>query len=124
MYVFCSSYHHNVAPRGKYIAFVSTTVETGNPEAELTPGLSLLGPIDQKFVDVVDYRAPLKDGTDDSCFISEGCADDERGRPPLPSVPSPSVPLRPRVRAPATDPLALPALSPLAATTRRRTSRR
>jgi len=72
MYVFCSSYHHNVAPRGKYIAFVSTTVETGNPEAELTPGLSLLGPIDQKFVDVVEYRAPMKDGTDDNCFISEG----------------------------------------------------
>ena len=72
MYVFCSSYHHNVAPRGKYIAFVSTTVETGNPEAELTPGLALLGAIDQKFIDVVEYRSPNSDGTADNCFISQG----------------------------------------------------
>lgn len=72
MYVFCSSYHHNVAPRGKYIAFVSTNVETANPESELTPGLALLGPIDEKFVDVVEYKTPLSDGTEDNCFISQG----------------------------------------------------
>merc|ERR1712196_110510 len=28
IYVFCSSYAHNIAAKGKYIAFVSTTVET------------------------------------------------------------------------------------------------
>ena len=38
IYVFCCSYTHNVAPKGKFIAFVSTTVETANPEAELAPG--------------------------------------------------------------------------------------
>ena len=38
VYVFCCSYSHNVAPRDKWIAFVSTTVETSNPDAELASG--------------------------------------------------------------------------------------
>ena len=38
IYVFCCSYSHNVAPRDKWIAFVSTTVETADPQAELAPG--------------------------------------------------------------------------------------
>jgi Rab GDP dissociation inhibitor len=33
--LFCS---HNVVAKNKWIAFVSTTVETDNPEAELLPG--------------------------------------------------------------------------------------
>lgn len=39
---------HNVCAKGKFIAMVSTTVETSNPEAELKPGLDLLGPVDEK----------------------------------------------------------------------------
>lgn len=38
IYVFCCSYEHNVAAKNKWIAFVSTTVETGRPEQELLPG--------------------------------------------------------------------------------------
>ena len=38
IYVFCCSYSHNVAPKDKWIAFVSTTVETSSPESELAPG--------------------------------------------------------------------------------------
>lgn len=112
MYVFCCSYEHNVAPKGRWIAFVSTTVETNNPEAyvccclstmisvyrrrhrttcvsdifrlthkqtslyihnrELAPGLALLGPVDEKFVEVVDLYEPLEDGQRDKCFISKG----------------------------------------------------
>mmetsp|Transcript_8318 Transcript_8318/g.30693 ORF Transcript_8318/g.30693 Transcript_8318/m.30693 type:complete len:442 (+) Transcript_8318:45-1370(+) len=71
IYVFCSSYSHNVAPQGKYIACVSTTVETSNPEAELTPGLALLGNIDQKFVEVLDMQEPLSDGVADKSVISK-----------------------------------------------------
>ena len=41
IYVFCSSYEHNVAAKGKWIAFVSTTVETQSPEQELLPGWCL-----------------------------------------------------------------------------------
>jgi len=32
-----------------YVALVSTTVETANPENEIKPGLALLEPIYQKF---------------------------------------------------------------------------
>ena len=38
IYVFSSSFAHNVVPKDKWLAFVSTTVETSNPEAELAPG--------------------------------------------------------------------------------------
>jgi Rab GDP dissociation inhibitor len=62
MYVFCCSYAHNVAPNGKWLAFVSTTVETSNPEAELAAGLALLGPVDEKFVTVTDVHEPLNSG--------------------------------------------------------------
>lgn len=72
IYVFCCSYSHNVAPRDKWIAFVSTTVETSNPTTELAPGLALLGHVDEKFVEVVDMYEPLDDGTTDKAFVSKG----------------------------------------------------
>ena len=48
IYVCMISYAHNVAAQGKYIAIISTTVETSEPEAEIEPALELLEPIDQK----------------------------------------------------------------------------
>mmetsp|Transcript_37187 Transcript_37187/g.82724 ORF Transcript_37187/g.82724 Transcript_37187/m.82724 type:complete len:452 (-) Transcript_37187:407-1762(-) len=72
MYVFCCSYAHNIAATNKWIAFVSANVETANPEAELAPGLALLGPIDEKFVEVRTVCEPVEDGTRDKCFISKG----------------------------------------------------
>lgn len=57
IYVCMISYAHNVAAQGKYIAIVSTTVETSEPEAEIEPALELLEPIDQKSVnDHMTYR--------------------------------------------------------------------
>lgn len=38
-------------------------METANPEAELAPGLALLGPVDEKFVEVRDLYEPIEDGT-------------------------------------------------------------
>lgn len=52
IYVSLVSYTHQVAAKGWFVAMVSTTVETDNPEAEIKPGLDLLGPIRQKFVSV------------------------------------------------------------------------
>ena len=72
IYVFCSSYAHNVAAKGKYVAFVSTFVETSVPARELEPGLALLGPVEYKFIHVSDYEAPVSDGKTDKCFISKG----------------------------------------------------
>ena len=50
IYISVVSYAHNVASDGMYIATVSTTAETSNPEKEVQPGLELLEPIMQKFV--------------------------------------------------------------------------
>ncbi|XP_065051083.1 LOW QUALITY PROTEIN: rab GDP dissociation inhibitor beta-like [Rhopilema esculentum] len=63
IYVCLVSYTHNVASPGHYIAMVSTTVETSNPEEELNPGLKLLGVIEEKFVSVSDIYHPTDDGT-------------------------------------------------------------
>lgn len=54
---------HNVAAEGKYIAIVSTSVETNDPEQEIKPALDLLMPIDQKFVSISDQYEPTDLGT-------------------------------------------------------------
>lgn len=69
-YLFCCSYSHNVAPKGKYIAFVSTEAESDQPEVELKPGIDLLGPVDEIFYDVYDRYEPVNKSDDDNCFIS------------------------------------------------------
>ncbi|XP_060531727.1 rab GDP dissociation inhibitor alpha [Cylas formicarius] len=71
IYVSLVSYTHQVAAKGWFIAMVSTTVETDNPEAEIRPGLDLLGTIRQKFVSVSDYYIPTDDGLQSQIFISE-----------------------------------------------------
>lgn len=70
MYLFCCSYSHNVAPKGKFIAFVTTEAETDNPETELKPGIDLLGPVEQIFFDTYDRYEPTNQGAEDHCFIS------------------------------------------------------
>ncbi|KAK9677416.1 hypothetical protein RND81_11G141900 [Saponaria officinalis] len=70
MYLFCCSYTHNVAAKGKYIAFVTTEAETDNPESELKPGIDLLGPVDEIFYDAYDRYEPENSPEADSCFIS------------------------------------------------------
>ncbi|KAL1557851.1 guanosine nucleotide diphosphate dissociation inhibitor-like protein [Salvia divinorum] len=70
MYLFCCSYYHNVAPKGKYIAFVLTEAETDDPEAELKPGVDLLGPVDEIFYETYDRYKPTNDCDSDHCYIS------------------------------------------------------
>lgn len=48
IYICMVSYAHNVAAEGKYVAAVSTMMESSNPEKEVQPALSLLEPIIQK----------------------------------------------------------------------------
>ncbi|CDY65664.1 BnaC09g54770D [Brassica napus] len=61
---------HNVAPKGKYIAFVSAEAETDNPEEELKAGIELLGPIDEIFYHSYDTYVPTNKQEEDNCFIS------------------------------------------------------
>ena len=49
IYVSCVSSAHSVTSKGFHLVIVSTTVETDDPEAELTPGLDLLAPIKEKY---------------------------------------------------------------------------
>ncbi|XP_060208962.1 guanosine nucleotide diphosphate dissociation inhibitor 1 isoform X1 [Lycium barbarum] len=70
MYLFCCSYTHNVAPKGKFIAFVSTEAETDNPESELKPGIDLLGQVDEIFFEAYDRFEPVNEPSLDNCFIS------------------------------------------------------
>jgi Rab GDP dissociation inhibitor len=85
IYVCMVSFAHNVASAGKYIAIVSTTVETANPIQELTAGFNLLGKIIERFDTVSDLLEPVSDGAHDKCYISksydatshfESCAND------------------------------------------------
>ena len=69
-YLFCCSYTHFVASKGKFIAFVSAEAETDNPETELKPGIDLLGPVDELFFDSYDRFDPANDSSSDNCFIS------------------------------------------------------
>ncbi|KAL5984932.1 hypothetical protein ACLOJK_038769 [Asimina triloba] len=70
MYLFCCSYAHNVAPKGKFIAFVSTEAESDKPEVELKPGIDLLGPVEETFFDIYDRYEPANRDDGDNCFIS------------------------------------------------------
>jgi len=71
IYVTMVSYSVQVASKGWFVAMVSTTVETANPEAECQPGINLLGPIKQKFVQVSDVFEPLSSGEDSQVFVSK-----------------------------------------------------
>lgn len=71
IYVTMVSYTHQVASKGWFIAMVSTTVETANPENEIQPAVSLLGPIKQKFIHITDVYEPTQDGTASGVFISK-----------------------------------------------------
>lgn len=64
IYVCMISSAHNVAPAGKYVAIVSTMVETGSPEKEIQVALDLLKPIEQMFVSISDQYVPTDMGTD------------------------------------------------------------
>jgi Rab GDP dissociation inhibitor len=71
IYISLVSNTNMVAPKGWYIAMVSTTVETPNPEGEILPGLQLLGPIAEKFVAVSDVYEPVDLGAESQIFISK-----------------------------------------------------
>ncbi len=71
IYVSQVSYTHQVAAKGWFIAMVSTTVETNDPESEIRPGLDLLGRIKQKFVTVCDFYEPVDDGKESQIFVSK-----------------------------------------------------
>ena len=71
IYVMVISHAQCVAAKGKYIAIVSTTVETDDPKLELEPGIRLLGKLIARFDSVNYLYEPLADGAADKCYISK-----------------------------------------------------
>lgn len=69
IYIAMVSSAHNVCAKGHYLAIVSTIVETDNPQEEIRPGLKLLGPILDQFVNITDLYAPTTKG-EDNVFVS------------------------------------------------------
>ena len=62
LYVTIVSNLNQVAPKDYYLGFVSTKVESANPEQELKAGLDILQPIEERFVSVKDIFEPTDDG--------------------------------------------------------------
>lgn len=79
LYLFCCSASHKVAPEGKYVACLSTSVQGDCEgmsaqqvaERELAAGLQLLVPVLRIFYELTDMMVPVSDGTSDQVFISE-----------------------------------------------------
>jgi len=70
IYIAMVSHTHNVCAKDIYVAIVSTIVETSTPELEIAPGLNLLGPIYDKFVDITPLYMPTSSGQADNIFIT------------------------------------------------------
>lgn len=69
IYIAMVSASHNVCAKGHYLAIVSTIVETDNPQEEIRPGLNLLGPIMDKFINITDLHEPTTTG-EDNVYVS------------------------------------------------------
>lgn len=65
------SYSHSICAKGIYVAIVSATVETDEPEAEIKPALDLLGPTLEMFVSVTQNQSPLENGKESNLWITK-----------------------------------------------------
>lgn len=70
IYIMMVSWAHSIAAKDKYVAIVSTVVESSSPEKEIEPALKLLGPILEKFVIISDICEPVSDGVKDGVFVT------------------------------------------------------
>lgn len=70
IYINMVSFAHAVCAKNLYIAMVSTTVETANPEQEIQPVLDLLGPVLEQFTSISDTYAPTEDGKASNLYVT------------------------------------------------------
>jgi len=70
IYITCLGHSNCVAPQGKYVAIVSSTVETSDPVKELTPALKIIGKPDKYFALLNNVYEPINDFAKDGCFIT------------------------------------------------------
>jgi Rab GDP dissociation inhibitor len=65
------SYAHAVCAKDLYIAIISATVETDDPEKEIGPAKDLLGSIREMFVQVSDIHEPTNDSKAENLYITK-----------------------------------------------------
>jgi len=70
IYVCMSSYQHNIAASGKYIAVCSAMSEAETAEGDLKPAIDLLGEVEKSFIWRSDYLIPKNDPKKDGCYIT------------------------------------------------------
>jgi Rab GDP dissociation inhibitor len=70
IYIMQVSSYHNVCKKGNYIAIISTTVETKEPEKELEMAFELIGPVLEKFITYEDMYEPINNNFSDNVFIT------------------------------------------------------
>lgn len=61
---------HAVCSKGLYIAIISTTVETKDPEKEIAPAVELLGGILEMFVQISDLHEPANNPEEENLWIT------------------------------------------------------
>lgn len=71
IFIMMISWEHNIAYRDKFVAIVSTMVETEDPEQEIKPALDLLGEIEDQFVSVTELCVPTDDGSQDGVYVTQ-----------------------------------------------------
>ena len=64
------SHSHLICAKGIYVAIISATVETENPEQEIAPAVELLGDVLEMFVSVSNLYEPIKDGAHNNLWIT------------------------------------------------------
>lgn len=71
MYILQLCDEDKVCPEGKYVVIIGTVVENPtNPQADIMPGLRIIGPTLQTFVSVSDLCDPIDNGMQSRCFVS------------------------------------------------------
>lgn len=61
---------HAVCAKELYIAIVSATVETENPQKEIEPAIAMLGSIRERFDSVSELFAPINDFAAENLHIT------------------------------------------------------
>lgn len=70
IYITMVSHAHAVCAKDLYIAIVSATVETANPQAEIEPALALLGGVREMFVSVSELHEPTNNAVKENLHIT------------------------------------------------------
>lgn len=71
IYIAMVSYSHAICAKGIYVAIVSATVESDQPEQEIQPAIGLLGAILDMFVSVSEIYVPLDSGKESNLWITK-----------------------------------------------------